>query len=480
VRAFVEHWWPSFASALVLLVTIAASGHAALNKREVRAATGWIGIIALVPGIGAVLYFLFGINRIRRRAARARAETQRFHHEAPRVPPEALGIALGDDAHLAEIARVVDKTATRVLLEGNRITPLRNGDEAYPAMIAAIDAAERSIALASYIFDNDRAGRRFVEALVAARARGVEIRILIDDAGARYSIPSIDRSLRAGGVKVARFMPVLLPTALPYANLRNHRKVLVVDGRIGFTGGMNIREGCILSEPSSHPTQDLHFRVEGPVVVHLMELFAEDWTFATREVLDGPSWYPPLARAGDAFARGIGDGPDEDLDKLRWAILGALGAARRSIRIVTPYFLPDEPLVAALNTAALRGLEVDVVIPAEGNLRFVQWATWGELWKILHCGVRVFVTPPPFDHTKLLVVDGGFVLLGSANWDPRSLRLNFELGVEVYDRALGAAMDRLVDEKVAAGRRVGISDVERQSDLVKLRNGFARLFSPYL
>jgi cardiolipin synthase len=483
MREQLSELWPHVTSALVILVTLLASAHAMLRKRDVRAAIGWVGLIALVPGIGAILYVLLGINRIKRRAARVRAMRARYHqpvHVEPIEPRELAARVGADVSHLSELARLVGSVTPRPLLPGNRLQALPNGEAAFPSMLDAIANAERSIALATYIFDDDPSGRCFLEALVDAKNRGVEVRVLIDDAGARYSSPPIDVALRRRGVRVARFLKAWMPWRMPYLNLRNHRKIMVVDGRVGFTGGMNIRHGCMVSEQPAHPVRDLHFRLDGPVVAHLMEVFAEDWEFSTREALSGDIWFPELVAVGDTVARGIADGPDEDLHTLRWTFLGAIGCARRSIRIVTPYFLPDEPLVTALNVAALRGVSVDVVLPQQGNLLPVQWAMWGELWKMLEFGCRVWLTPPPFDHTKLLVVDDAWTLVGSANWDPRSLRLNFELDVECYDPAFSRAMAGLVDERIGSARRLESEELRRLPMTARLRNGVARLFSPYL
>ncbi|CAN5923973.1 cardiolipin synthase [soil metagenome] len=475
---------PSLAVAVILgLIALLASGHAVLNKRDARAAVGWIGLIMVVPGLGALLYLLIGINRIERRATRRRAGAA---HAATRVSPHVVSAQPGgsllraDAGPLEGLVRLVERTTSRPLLDGNRIEPLRDGDEAYPAMLEAIEAATRSIALATYIFDADSVGRRFVEALALAQARGVHVRVLIDDAGARYSRPPIDRLLRPRGVTVARFLPLVVPWALPYLNLRNHRKLLVVDGRLAFTGGMNIREGCVIQDEPQAPTRDLHFRVRGPVLAQLLDVFAEDWYFARRERLEGAAWVVDTAGAGPALARTIVDGPDEDLDVMRWAFLGAIASARRTIRIVTPYFLPDESLVTALNVAAMRGVRVDIVLPEKGNLLLVHWAMRGEIWKLLGRGCRVWLTPPPFDHAKLLVIDGAWSLVGSANWDPRSLRLNFELGLECYDAALARGLDVLIDERMATARELLADDLETAPLWSRLRDGVARLFAPYL
>jgi cardiolipin synthase len=243
---------------------------------------------------------------------------------------------------------------------------------------------------------------------------------------------------------------------------------------------MNIRHSGLHTDPVRMRMRDIHFRLDGPVVTELMDVFAEDWTFTTHEPLVGDAWFPEIAACGTSIVRAISDGPDRDLDCMRWALHGALASARRSIRVVTPYFLPDESLITALNGAALRGIEVDVVLPERGNLRLVQWAMRGELWKVLPHGCRVWLTPAPFDHSKLFTVDGAWSLVGSANWDPRSLRLNFELGVECYDRALASQLEALVDARIAAARRLDASTLADAAWPIRLRDGAARLLSPYL
>jgi cardiolipin synthase len=266
-----------------------------------------------------------------------------------------------------------------------------------------------------------------------------------------------------------------------FANLRNHRKIMVVDGRVGFTGAMNIREGCLLKLSPRHPVRDLHFRVEGPAVADLQQVLADDWAFTTGELLQGERWFPRLDPAGEVLARGIADGQDEDFERLRLTLLGAVTSARSSVIVVTPYFLPDAALVTTLNVAAMRGVAVDILLPAENNLRLVQWASTAQLWQVLERGCRVWLTPPPFDHTKLMVVDGAWVLLGSSNWDPRSLRLNFEFDLECYGRGFGESLQRWArDERLRDARPVTLAEVDGRRLLVKLRDGMARLLSPYL
>jgi cardiolipin synthase len=347
-------------------------------------------------------------------------------------------------------------------------------------MLAAIDSAEQSVGLSTYIFDHDYAGRLFLEALERAVKRGVQTRVLIDDVGARYSFPPMVHTLSTRKIRVARFGRTLLPWRAPYMNLRNHRKLLVIDGKIGFAGGMNIREGHLLSRHPRHPVQDLHFRIEGPVVRHLARAFADDWQFTTREPLDGDAWFPRIDRQGAVFARGIPDGPDEDFEKARLVLLGALACAHSSVVIVTPYFLPDSGLITALTVTAMRGVQVDIVLPAVNNQVLVQWASIAQLWQLVKQGCRVFQTPPPFDHSKLVVVDGGWALVGSSNWDARSLRLNFEFDVECYDEPLAGALCALVQRKLAGAREVTARNLDNRTLPIKLRDGLVRLAAPYL
>jgi cardiolipin synthase len=469
-------------TAVTILAGLAASAHVLLRKRDSRAAVAWIGLIWLSPIVGVLLYVLLGINRINRRARSLRRDQPRSE-PLPAAPctPELMWETLGHAAeHLDPLSRLVGRATGRPLLAGNTVEPLLNGDQAYPAMIRAIDHARRSIALSSYIFNDDRAGSQFVEALARAAKRGLAIRVLIDDVGARYDLPTVFRKLRRNHIPYGRFMPTLTPAYLPYWNLRNHRKILVADGRVGFTGGMNIDQDYLHEGRPRHPKQDLHFAVSGPVVADLMRTFSDDWVFSTGELLGGDAWFPELEPVGGVLARGVPAGPDEADNSIRKTILGALGCARSTVTIVTPYFVPDPAVVAALEVAAMSGVVVDVVLPKQSNLAAVHWATTVVLGQLLESGVRVWHTPPPFDHSKLVIVDGAWSFIGSANWDARSLRLNFEFNVECYDPAFASSLAAIVSEKLQEAEPVTLAQIEGRGLLRKLRDAIAALFIPYL
>lgn len=466
---------------LTVAAAVWASAHSLLRKRDPRAAIGWIAFSILFPLIGPLAYYLFGINRVKTRATKLVSQSP--YPLVPGSGENGAGQAAKETPAVpegfSELARISDAVAGRPLLTGNRVDVLNNGEETYPAMLEAIEAAEQSVVLTTYIFDTDETGRRFIEALGRARNRGVDVKVLIDGIGELYSGASASRLLRKRGVEVARFLPPrLLPPAV-HINLRNHRKILAVDGRIGFTGGMNLSGRHLAGdEDNKRRVVDLHFRVQGPIVGELERVFYEDWCFTTHQ--EPPVQSPERGVAGESACRAITDGPNEDLDRLPMVLQGAVSAAQSRVLIMTPYFLPPPGLVGTLQAAALRGVEVNVLLPGLNNLPYMHWATRNMLWELLERGVRVFYQPAPFVHSKLFVVDDHYSLIGSANLDARSLRLNFELVVEVYSDDFGQRLACGFDAARAKSREVTLEELESRSLSVRARDAFAWLFSPYL
>ena len=465
---------------VIALLSIASAGHALLAKRDPRASLGWVAVcLFLLPPAGVLLYWLFGVNRIHTRAQRWQQrgawllapDVGRLYRTAQ---PE-LPATLKEDA--AAMLALSDRVTGRPALGGNRVVMLHNGEETYPAMLAAIEVARRSVYLCTYIFDTDASGRRVIEALRAALARGVDVRVLVDGMGALYSWPPVLGRLRRAGIRAAKFLPMHRGIHL---NLRNHRKLLIVDCATGFTGGMNIGDRHLaMNEANPRRVVDLHFQVDGPVVMQMEEVFLEDWHFATGDASPAPPPPHPPA-AGHAYCRGISDGPNHDFEMLRWVIIGVISAARTSVRIMTPYFIPDQALLSALTAAAFRGVAIDIILPQRNNLPYVAWATRALLWELLQRGIRISYQPPPFVHSKLLLVDRVYALVGSANLDPRSLRLNFEFNLEIYDHATVAAIQHHFESVRARSRPDTLAEVDGRSLPVKLRDAAAKLFAPYL
>jgi cardiolipin synthase len=477
----VDHVFQGLLFCSLAALSLLSAGHALLMKRDPRSSLGWIVVCLTLPLCGPFLYWSMGINRISRKArqwlesGRRLAGWENFSGSTPQTPSDLPP----DAAYLSEFRALSDRVVSVQLVAGNRIVPLENGENAYPAMLDAINEATASINLSTYIFDGDATGQKFIGALKKAADRGVEVRVIIDSLGEKYSRPTATRLLKGSRVKVGRFLTLRQGG---YINLRNHRKILVVDGIKGFTGGMNIG-GRHMVERTTGPeiVKDMHFLVEGRVVSDLQRTFLEDWYFVTGELLKEQIFFPEIPAAGKALVRAVSDGPDKEFRKLHWIIMGALSCARKHVRIMTPYFIPDRPLLSAMITAAMRGVKIDLVLPAKNNLPFVHWASRGYLWELLQHDITIYYQPPPFVHTKLFLVDGIWNLIGSANLDPRSLRLNFEFNLEIYDTVLAQQLTERFDKAMALSQRITLDDVDTgRSVPEKVRDGLAKLFSPYL
>lgn len=456
----------SFAiTTLIVLISVGAATHALLSKQDPRAALGWMALCVVVPVFGPVLYLLLGINR-------------------PGVFDRGALILQNPVAQLEEcqgfdhpLDRVTAKLSRYPCSRDNRVEMLRNGEQAYPAMLEAINHAEHSVLLCTYIFDSDEAGKEFVDALAECANRGVTVRVLVDSVGSLYSFPSAVRLLRNAGVTTSRFLPLFHRNSW-LLNMRNHRKILAIDGRLAFTGGMNIGSRHMVGRHRAGSAGDVQFRIEGGVARSLVDIFCRDWKFATGETLNPHS--ADLVATGNTPCRPISDGPDCEIGTLPKLLLGLIGSAASSITIVTPYFLPPPAIAGALIGATLRGVRVRILLPEHSNLPYVMWASEHALLDFLRSSVEVYYQPRPFSHTKMLLIDDDFLQIGSYNLDARSLRLNFELAVNIFDKSLRRKIDFELEERLSLSFRVELPYLRDRSLPVRIRNATSWLFTPYL
>ncbi|MES2256659.1 MAG: phospholipase D-like domain-containing protein [Pseudomonadota bacterium] len=460
--------------AVYLLLAVLVSIDVLLKKSDVRGALGWIAAAWLSPIFGSLLYYMFGINRVTRRALKLR----RFEDSQVRRGSHGeVSLSSPNIATLAEVGRRVTESE---LIAGNAIGVLQGGDAAYDAMLKAIGEARHCIAMASYIWRDDAAGQAFSKALIDAHNRGVEVRVLLDSVGIGYFFPAALYRLKAAGIFADRFLHTWVPWRMPFLNMRNHRKLLIVDGARAFTGGMNIAAEHSHRLNRGAYVDDIHFQIDGPVARSIMDAFARDWIFTTDETLDQDYWWPQIPESGTVQARGLRSGPDADIYKIEMLAGAALSLARKRIRIVTPYFLPDQRLQFAIAQACMRGVEVDIVLPAVSDHAYMEWAMLGHLRFFKHVPANIYLSPPPFDHSKLMTMDGEWSLIGSSNWDARSFRLNFEYDLECYDPALTGALDTIIDAKIAHARKLSYPDLLSRPVPIRLRDAAARLLMPYL
>lgn len=466
--------------AIIVGLSLFSAGHALLTKRDPRAALGWIVTCLALPGVGLLFYWLLGVNRIRSRARELQIQGEGMHWLHVNDPPQPEDVAHYPTDHTSRsLITLSDAVTRRPLVYGNRIDVLHNGEQAYPAMLEAIGEAQESIYLSSYIFTPDQIGREFIEALIAAADRGVDVRVLIDAFGELYSRKKTRKLLQDSKVKTVSFLPPRLIHSF-YFNLRNHRKLLVIDNLIGFTGGMNIRERhMVMATQDSIRVIDIHFRMQGPICDQMRDVFMEDWHYATKEKRTPKEWKrSPVA--GTACCRGISAGPNEPHEKLNWILIGALSCAQSQVRIMTPYFIPSRAQLAAINAAALRGIRVEIIMPQQNNLPFVAWAASSYLFELLEHNVHIYYHPPPFVHSKLLLIDDKYALVGSANIDPRSLRLNFEFNTEIFDSDTVFRLSSHFDRARQRSRQVTLQEIDARPLSLRLRDSFFKLLSPYL
>lgn len=476
-----------------LLLGAALSYDILLHKDRPVSAVLWLAVVWTLPYAGALGYLSFGMDRVRRGAAERRASRAlvegraRMHPTFERHVMERSHFGLDDphDHPGAHIFRGTDPAvAQNPVLRGNRAELLVDGDEFYPAFLEAVEGAESSIHVQTFIFGRDRIGRRILDALTARAREGLEVRLLYDRFGSFWAhYLRFLEDARREGVRVKSISQANPLKGRFQVNLRNHRKIAVVDGRTAFMGGINFQDRHASDTADGPPIRDYHLRLRGPAVADLQFQFVQDWVFATGtdpdRLLDD-RYFPDLEEPGSALVQVVPGGPELEGRGLSDAVFGAISAARRSLWIVTPYFVPDEPILQALRYAAMRGVDVRLVLPEESNHRYAEYAARALYGSLLQAGVRIFERGPPFLHGKALVADGVYVMMGSANLDYRSLYLNFETNVEVGDPDFAAEVRSQVEEEIRASREVELDRHRRRPLPRRLAERFCLLFQPML
>ncbi|MEW6777084.1 MAG: cardiolipin synthase [Bdellovibrionota bacterium] len=451
-----------------------------LRRREPSATLAWLFAIIVFPYVGVLLYIVFGNNRVHsRREAKRRSDTElgrsierlreRFFDSFPDVEPSLFAAAknLGLPPPAA----------------GNRVMVYTDGPSAFEALLARIESARHHAHLEFFLFRQDETGRCLLETLCAAARRGVEIRLLVDAVGLfmGQTKESFFDPLRKAGGQMVRFLPVGLVRGWSFFNLRNHRKLTVVDGRLAFTGGMNVGDEYSGLSPKDGPAwRDILLEVEGPAAALVQEVFAADWYFATGEGLAAKSYFPPAAPAGQDVVQVVASGPDESLGRLHLLTLALLAGAQKSISIATPYFVPDPALAAALATAALRGIDVRLLVPRRSNHLLAEWAGRSYYEELLEAGVQIQEFLGGMLHAKAVVVDGNIASVGSANMDVRSFRLNFELNLIVHGAAFAGQIEKTLREDTKASERLTLERFSQRPLLSRYFETGARILSPVL
>ena len=470
-----------------ILLGLILSVDVILHKYRPVSAVLWLGVLWVLPIAGPALYLVFGMDRIRRGAAERRASRRMLdrlaalHSTFDQMTVDTASTHGHPAAHI--FAATDPAVVPNRVLRGNRAELMVDGDEFYPALFEAIDEAEGSIHLQTFILARDRIGRDLRQRLVARARDGITVRVLYDRFGStgahlfRFLEP-----LRKAGGEVRSISQANPLKGRFQINLRNHRKVAVIDGRTAFAGGMNLDEKNV-SWYDRGADRDYHMRLRGPAVADLQFQFVEDWYFAGPgdpvELLS-EKYFPPLEEAGEGFVQIVPGAPESGGRGLADAFFGAIASAVGSVWIVTPYFVPDEPILHALRHAAIRGVDVRLILPRRSNHWYTTWAARALYTFLLKAGVRVFERGPPFAHAKAMLVDDVYAMIGSANLDYRSLHLNFELNVEIADDTLVRRLGEELERDMAASREITFAEHQARSNFRRLGENFCRLFQPVL
>lgn len=467
---------PGWAIALEIVWIVAISCYILLERRPPLATLAWIVSMATLPLLGLFVYYFLGprrLDRKRRRRIMAR-NAQRTRAQGTRPDRTTAVDTLGvTGARLAAIAAGTEQApplpcASLVLFD--------LGSDAYDAIIAAIDAAQHHVHLEYYIVTDGIVARRLRDAMIARARAGVEVRLLLDGLGTSR-LTGFLKPMRDAGIAVARFGPRMRPG---FVNFRTHRKIVVCDGRVGFTGGMNVDDCEDETVSGAEAWRDTHLRMEGDAVVPLALAFLEDWQYATTLMLDGTAYLPALTGTGTQLVQLCASGPDAHPQSIHAVYFAAITTAHTRIWIATPYFVPDESMQSALSGAALRGVDVRVLLPAESDQPLLDAAARSYLPELLAVGVHIHAYGPPALHSKTMLVDSDAAIVGTANLDNRSLRLNFELAAICYGDAPVQALAAIFEADFLHAREVTAESLKSETLPRRLFEGAARLLSPML
>jgi cardiolipin synthase len=381
------------------------------------------------------------------------------------------------DVHDPQFRRTMDQLLGRPIVPGNRVTALLNGEQAFPAMLEAIRSARRSVNLESYIFWSGEVAGRFADALAERARAGIPVHVVVDWLGSKKIDGKLVERMRSAGVTVVMYRPLRWYTLARFNN-RTHRKLLIVDGRIGFTGGIGIADLYLGHAQDQEHWRDSQFRIEGPAVAEMQAVFLDNWIETGNPLLDGPAYFPGLDSAGPELAQAVLSSPGGGTESLRLMYMLAIASAQRSILIANAYFVPNTLAVKMLVAARRRGVDVEIIVPGPVNdAKLVERASRAKWGPLLEAGVKIYEYQPTMYHTKVMVVDDYWVSVGSTNFDNRSFRLNDEANLNIYDRAFAARQIEVFKDDLTRSRRVTLGDWENRPMKEKVLEKLAGVFA---
>jgi cardiolipin synthase len=474
------NWWTDFAWLIGVIISvlhllgILAALHAVMSVRTAQGTIAWVLSLVLLPELTLLPYLIFGRSRFAGYIAARRQENQQMLRAA-----HAQGWPLAPEGEVAVVGLPAMAQLTGMhCRSGNQIRLLINGDASFAAMLQAISEARELVIVQFFIIRDDNLGQRLQRALLERAAAGVRVYLLFDGVGSHDLPSAYIRRLQAGGVQTQRFKAQQGLNNRFQLNFRNHRKIVVVDGDVGFIGGHNVGIEYLGQKPPLAPWRDTHIEVRGPALVDLQLTFSEDWYWATRQLPE--LCLKPLQRSGDMHCQVIAGGPADRMETTQLFFLEAINRAQQRIWITSPYLVPDEAIGAALRLAVLRGVDVRLLLPSRPDHRVVYAASSLYAYNAVANGIAVYRYLPGFMHQKVLLIDHELAAIGSANLDNRSLRLNFEVMLLTVDRDFASSVEQMLNADFALSRQISIQEGRQLSWLPRLWMRLTLLFAPVL
>ena len=456
-----------------------------LENRSPLKTISWVLVLILLPFAGIIFYLFFGQeyrkNKMFSRKGlkdldRLRRLTQSQISDLP-GNYNMFSSAIYGKRHLMNLML---SSANALLSDNNEIKVLKNGEEFFPAVFQAIEGAKHHIHIEFYIVGNDTIGNQLREILIRKAREGVEVRFIYDDVGSWQLSKKYIHSLKEAGVKIDCFIKVRFPLLTSKVNYRNHRKIVVVDGETGFVGGFNIADRYLYGTSYHGSWRDTHLMLKGGAVTGLQIVFMADWYFVSKETLHGRKYFRSLLRGEGKLCQIVQSGPDSDWESISQAYFSAIASAHEKVFVATPYLIPNSEIGNAMKVAALGGIDIRILLPQKSDAIIPKWGTDSYIEELLVAGVKIYFYQPGFMHSKLILVDGVFSSVGSANFDFRSLETNFEVNAMIYDEEVAAVLEGQFLEDLVQSHQIVLDEWRQRPRLAKAKESFARLLSPML
>ncbi|MCM3317758.1 cardiolipin synthase [Rummeliibacillus stabekisii] len=458
-----------------------------LERKEPTSTWAWILVLFFLPVAGFILYILLGRQLRKKHLFRWEGRKkigidQLIEYQMEAIQDNTFEFRLDDAAHFKELIFMNLTTNHAVLTQDNAVTIFNDGEEKFKALLEDIESAKHHIHIQYYIFRVDRLGTKIVKELTKKAKQGVQVRLLYDEMGSRgVHVKHFQELIDAGG-EVEVFFPSILPLINPRMNYRNHRKLVIIDGRVGYIGGFNVGDEYLGLKKKFGYWRDTHLRLEGSSVHPMQTRFLLDWNQAsnTKDIQYADHYFPAITRKGEVSIQIVSSGPDSEWEQIKNAYLKLIGMAQKYIYIQTPYFIPDDSFMDAVRIACLSGIDVRIMIPNKPDHMFVYWATYSYVGQLLKAGAKIYIYENGFLHTKMIVIDDEASTVGTANIDFRSFKLNFEVNAFIYHRETSHKLAELFEKDMLLSTELTQELYDNRSRTIKMKESISRLLSPIL